>query len=114
MSMPAIRPIFHDHCMSFLLPDEASDRYTASSAFCVPINDPPASPAPDRWHAGCFPGSRRSILIRFAVFCLLYALSVMLAARVVPGLRVKSFGGAVVFAAVFGILDGLLFSLLAI
>ena len=54
------------------------------------------------------------MLMRFALSCLLYALSVMLAARVVPGLRVKSYGGAVIFAVVFGILDGLLFKLLAI
>jgi putative membrane protein len=54
------------------------------------------------------------MLMRFALSCLLYALSVMLAAKVVPGLRVKSYGGAVVFAVVFGILDGLLFKVLAI
>jgi putative membrane protein len=53
-------------------------------------------------------------MFSFLVHCLLYALSVMLAAKIVPGLRVRSYGSALVFAAVFGILDGLLFKFLAI
>jgi putative membrane protein len=45
---------------------------------------------------------------------LLYAVSFMLAAKIVPGLAVRSFGSAVLFAVVFSIVDGLLFKLLAI
>ena len=55
-----------------------------------------------------------SPLMSFIVHCLLYALSFMLVARVVPGITIRSYGSAVLFAAVFAILDGLLFSLLAI
>lgn len=53
-------------------------------------------------------------MFAFLVHCLLYALSVMLAARVVPGLHVRSYGGAVGFAVVLAILDALLFKLLAL
>jgi putative membrane protein len=52
-------------------------------------------------------------MIQFFLHCLLYALSFMLAAKVVPGITVRSFSAALVFAAVFAILDGLLFKLLA-
>ena len=52
-------------------------------------------------------------MIAFLVHCLLYALSFMLAAKVVPGITVKSYGSAVIFAAVFAILDALLFKILA-
>lgn len=45
---------------------------------------------------------------------LLYAVSFMLAAKLVPGLRVRSFGSAVLFAVVFSLVDGLLFYVLAI
>ena len=53
-------------------------------------------------------------MIAFLIHCLMYGLSFMLAAKVVPGLRVRSFGSAVMFSVVFAILDGLLFKLLAI
>jgi putative membrane protein len=51
-------------------------------------------------------------MIAFLVHCLLYALSFMLAAKVVPGISVRSFGSAVLFAAVFAILDALFFKVL--
>ena len=51
-------------------------------------------------------------MIAFVVQCLLFALSFVIASKVVPGLRVRSFGSAVMFAAVFAILDGLLFKIL--
>lgn len=53
-------------------------------------------------------------MMPFIVHCLLFALSFMLVARIVPGIAVRSFGSAVLFAAVFALLDGLLFSFLAI
>lgn len=53
-------------------------------------------------------------MLAFLIYCLLYALSIMLAAKVVPGLHVRSYGGAFVFAVVFGVLDGLLFKALAL
>jgi len=53
-------------------------------------------------------------MIAFLVQCLLYALSFMIAAKVVPGISVRSYGSAVMFAAVFAILDWLLFKLLAL
>ena len=43
---------------------------------------------------------------------LLYALSFMLAAKIVPGISVRSYGSAIVFAIVFTLLDTLLFKLL--
>jgi len=43
---------------------------------------------------------------------LVFAFAVMLTARIVPGIKVKSFGGALVFAFVLAILDKLLFGLL--
>ena len=46
------------------------------------------------------------------VHVLVYALAVLLAARIVPGIKVRSFWSAVVFAIVFAILDKLLFTLL--
>ncbi len=52
-------------------------------------------------------------MIAFLVHCVLYALSFMLAAKIVPGIAIRSFGSAVMFAAVFAILDGLFFKLLA-
>ncbi len=51
---------------------------------------------------------------RYILLCLIYALSVLLAARVVPGLRVQSYKKAVLFAFVFGILDALLLKVLVI
>lgn len=53
-------------------------------------------------------------MFAFLVHCLLYALAVMLAAKVVPGLRVKSYGGAVGFSIVLALLDALFFKALAI
>jgi putative membrane protein len=52
-------------------------------------------------------------MIQFLLQCLLYGLSFMLAAKVVPGITVRSYSSALLFAAVFAILDGLLFKLLA-
>ncbi|HEX2573832.1 MAG TPA: phage holin family protein [Polyangia bacterium] len=45
---------------------------------------------------------------------LISAVSVFLAAKVVPGVRVRSFGSALIFAIVLGLLDKLLFKLLVI
>ncbi len=53
-----------------------------------------------------------SPLVSFLLHCLLYALSFMLVARVVPGITIRSYGSAVLFAAVFAILDSLLFGVL--
>jgi putative membrane protein len=53
-------------------------------------------------------------MMSLVVHCLLYALSFMIAARLVPGIAVRSFGSAVIFSAVFAILDSLLFSFLAV
>ena len=53
-----------------------------------------------------------SQLLSFIVHCLLFALSFMITARIVPGIKIRSFGSAVLFAAVFAILDGLLFGVL--
>jgi putative membrane protein len=53
-----------------------------------------------------------SPLVSFLIHCLLYALSFMLVARVVPGITIRSYGSAVLFAAVFAILDSLLFGVL--
>ena len=52
-------------------------------------------------------------MLAFIVHCMLYALSFMLVAKIVPGITVRSYGSAVIFAAVFAILDALLFKLLA-
>lgn len=49
-------------------------------------------------------------LVHLAVF----ALSVLLAAKVVPGMHVKSFGGAFVFALVLALLNKLLFRILIV
>ncbi len=51
-------------------------------------------------------------MIAIFVHCLLFALSFMIVARIVPGITVRSFGSALIFAAVFAVLDGLLFGLL--
>lgn len=53
-------------------------------------------------------------MIALVIRCLLFALSFVLAAKVVPGLHVRSFKSAIMFAAVFAILDFFLFKLLAI
>src|SRR5688572_6573042 len=49
-------------------------------------------------------------LVQFFAF----VVAVMLAARVVPGIKVKSFGGALVFSLVFALLNKLLFVPLAL
>lgn len=53
-------------------------------------------------------------MIALVIRCLLFALSFVLAAKVVPGLHVRSFKSAIMFAAVFAILDFFLFKLLAL
>jgi putative membrane protein len=53
-------------------------------------------------------------MIHHLVHILVTALAVMLTARVVPGVRARSFGGAFVFAIVLAILDKLLFKALAL
>lgn len=45
---------------------------------------------------------------------LISAVSVFLAAKIVPGVRVRSFGSALIFAVVLAVLDKLLFKLLVI
>src|SRR5260370_23778581 len=45
------------------------------------------------------------MLLHYVVARVVTALAVLLAARVVPGLRVKSFGSALVFAFVLGLLN---------
>ncbi len=44
-------------------------------------------------------------MVHFVLHGLVVTLAVLLAARVVPGIRVKSFGSAVVFAIVLGLLN---------
>lgn len=53
-------------------------------------------------------------MIALVIRCLLFALSFVLAAKVVPGLHVRSFKSAIMFAAVFAVLDFFLFKLLAL
>lgn len=52
-------------------------------------------------------------MIALVVHFLLYALSFMLAAKIVPGITVTSYTSALKFAVVFALLDGLLFKVLA-
>lgn len=52
-------------------------------------------------------------MIAFLLHAVLYALSFMLAAKIIPGISVKSFGSAVMFSVVFALLDALFFRLLA-
>jgi putative membrane protein len=68
-----------------------------------------------RSHEGTALGNqpKRLVMIALVVHVLLYALSFMLAAKVVPGIAVRSYGSAVKFAVVFALLDGLFFKLLA-
>jgi putative membrane protein len=49
-----------------------------------------------------------------AVHLVVLAVAVLIAARIVPGIRARSFGGALLFALVFAVLDKLLFWVLAI
>jgi len=48
-------------------------------------------------------------MIHHLISFLAFAVAVFLTARVVPGIRVKSFGGAVFFSLVFALLNKLLF-----
>ena len=54
------------------------------------------------------------MLLHYFIQALVTALGVLVAARIVPGIRVKSFGSALVFAIVLGILGTLLHTLLVI
>ena len=51
-------------------------------------------------------------MVEHIIHILIFAVAVLLTARIVPGIRVKSFGSAVFFAFVLAILDKLLFGLL--
>ena len=53
-------------------------------------------------------------MIHHLVHILVTALAVMFTAKVVPGVRARSFGGAFVFALVLAILNKLLFKLLVV
>ena len=53
-------------------------------------------------------------LTQHLVHLLIYAVAVLIAARVVPGIRVRSFGSALLFALVFAVLDKLLFTVLLV
>jgi putative membrane protein len=53
-------------------------------------------------------------MLHHLVHLLVYAVAVLLAARLVPGIHVRSFGGAFFFALVLAVLDKLLFKLLVI
>jgi putative membrane protein len=48
------------------------------------------------------------------IHLVVYAAAVLIAARIVPGIRVRSFGSALLFAFAFAVLDKLLFTLLVI
>lgn len=51
-------------------------------------------------------------MINHIVHLVVFALAVLLTARIVPGIRVKSFGSAFFFALVLAVLDKLLFGIL--
>lgn len=53
-------------------------------------------------------------MMQYIVLSLVYALSVMITAKVVPSIRVRSYGGAVVFALVLGVIDTLGVALLGL
>ncbi len=53
-------------------------------------------------------------MLHIIIQVLVTAVAVLLAARIVPGIRVRSFGSAVVFAVVLGVLNALLHTLLVI
>jgi putative membrane protein len=48
------------------------------------------------------------------IHILIFTVAVLLAAKVVPGIRIKSFGSALFFALVVAVLDKLLFGLLVL
>jgi len=54
------------------------------------------------------------MLLHFFIKALITAVAVLIAARVVPGIRVRSFGSAVVFGLVLGLLNAVLFKVLVI
>lgn len=51
-------------------------------------------------------------MIHHVIHFVVFALAVLITAKVVPGIRVKSFGSAVLFAVVFAILNKLLLGVL--
>src|SRR5947209_8676096 len=51
----------------------------------------------------------RPIMVHHVVSFLAFAVAVLVTARMVPGIKVKSFGGALVFSLVFALLSKLLF-----
>lgn len=53
-------------------------------------------------------------MVHYLIQVAMSALAVLLAAKVVPGIKVKSFGSAFIFAMVLGILNMLLYKLLVI
>ena len=53
-------------------------------------------------------------LTNHVIHLVVLAISVLIAARIVPGIRARGFGGALLFAFVFAVLDKLLFWVLAI
>lgn len=54
------------------------------------------------------------MLLHHLVKLLIFAVSVLITAKVVPGIKVKSFGSAFVFAIVFAVLDFFLWWLLVV
>lgn len=53
-------------------------------------------------------------MMQHLLLLVIYALSVLLASRIVPGFHVRSFGAALLFALVFAILDTVLFPVLVL
>ena len=51
-------------------------------------------------------------MLQYLLHILVFAIAVILTARIVPGIKVKSFGSALVFAFVVGLLDTLLYGIL--
>ncbi|MEO6953313.1 MAG: phage holin family protein [Polyangia bacterium] len=51
-------------------------------------------------------------MLQYLFHILVFALAVLLTARIVPGIKVRSFGSAIVFAIVLGLLDTLLYGIL--
>jgi putative membrane protein len=59
-----------------------------------------------------YPLHKEAVMIHHIIHLAVFALAVLIAARVVPGIRVKSFGSAFIFAVVLAILNKLLFGVL--
>jgi len=53
-------------------------------------------------------------MLNHLLHVLVFAVAVFLTARIVPGIKVRSFGGAFVFALVLAILDRLLYGVLVV